>query len=219
MRATVNNVSLFYEKYGSGPPLLLLHGNGEDHAIFGRVGARLAQRFTIYALDSRGHGQSQLDVQVDYYLMAEDVRQFVKLTGIGPADVLGFSDGAIVAVLVALKDPGALNKMALLGVNLDPSDLTEAALKYVLEEFETGGHPLYELILTEPHIPLESLAAVKNPVLLVAGENDIIRPEILDAIAGTLPDCRQMTVKGHDHMSYISGSDLLAEDFIKFFLG
>ena len=78
MNVQVNGVILYYEKQGSGPPLVLLHGNGEDGRIFDRTAEVLAPHYTVYTIDSRCHGQSSRDVPLSYDLMAADVLAFSK---------------------------------------------------------------------------------------------------------------------------------------------
>ena len=78
MKITVNNVELFYEVAGSGTPLVMVHGNGEDHTVFDKAAELLSQHFTCYLLDSRGHGSSQKVSEFHYDDMAEDVYQFIQ---------------------------------------------------------------------------------------------------------------------------------------------
>ena len=82
MYITVNNVRLYYEVTGSGAPLVMVHGNGETHEIFDRAVPLLAEHFTCYLLDSRGHGLSQKVEEYHYEDMAEDVFQFIQALGL-----------------------------------------------------------------------------------------------------------------------------------------
>ena len=84
MIAHVNGIDLFYEKAGEGRPLLLVHGNGEDHTIFDEAAAELAGSFTCYAVDSRCHGQSGGSGALHYWDMAADMLAFLEaLDGAG----------------------------------------------------------------------------------------------------------------------------------------
>ena len=94
MNVQVNGVILYYEKQGSGPPLVLLHGNGEDGRIFDRTAEVLAPHYTVYTIDSRCHGQSSRDVPLSYDLMAADVLAFTKALKLEKPVICGFSDGA-----------------------------------------------------------------------------------------------------------------------------
>ena len=105
MNVQVNGVILYYEKQGSGPPLVLLHGNGEDGRIFDRTAEVLAPYYTVYTIDSRCHGRSSRDVLLSYDLMAADVLAFSKALKLEKPVICGFSDGGIVALLAAIRAP------------------------------------------------------------------------------------------------------------------
>ncbi|MDR2353980.1 MAG: alpha/beta hydrolase [Deltaproteobacteria bacterium] len=212
----VNNVQIFYKKSGSGPPLLLLHGNGEDHHIFDKISLKLAATFTLYAIDSRNHGESERTNEFSYESMAEDIFHFIKDLNLGPSNILGFSDGAILALFLALKK-APLRKMALLGVNLNPSDFTAEFHKFIQDTYEKNQDPLFKLMLTEPNIDPESLKHLEIPSLVVAGENDIFKPEVFTLVAEKLPQATLKIISGHTHESYIVDNDLLAQDFLDFF--
>lgn len=89
----VNNGHLYYEKSGAGRPLILLHGNGEMHKIFDKAIPILAENFTVYAIDSRGHGQSQPVLEYHYADMAEDIKCFIEALELKNPMLYGFSDG------------------------------------------------------------------------------------------------------------------------------
>ena len=95
MNVQVNGVILYYEKQGSGPPLVLLHGNGEDGRIFDRTAEVLAPHYTVYTIDSRCHGKSSRNVPLSYDLMAADVLAFSKALKLEKPVICGFSDGGI----------------------------------------------------------------------------------------------------------------------------
>ena len=78
MKVAVNEVELYYEVVGSGQPLIMLHGNGEDHTIFDKAAAILSEHFTCYLLDSRGHGQSSPVEDLSYRVMAELLRSLIR---------------------------------------------------------------------------------------------------------------------------------------------
>lgn len=217
MNIQVNGVNLFYKKSGSGPPLLLLHGNGEDHHIFDKLSEKLGTTFTLYALDSRNHGASQQTDDYSYQTMMKDVHEFISKLQLRPVNVIGFSDGAIISLLLAMVHPEQLRKMALLGVNLSPEDFTEESLTEIRETYALTGDPLFKLMLEEPNISLDGVREVLVPALVVSGEFDAFKPESFRQLAAALPEARLMIVKGHDHGSYIIDADLLYQDFCNFF--
>lgn len=209
MEIHVRNITLSYEVYGKGSPLLLLHGNGEDHHIFDVLGAKLAQHHTLYALDSRNHGESSRTADYSYAAMAEDVHAFIEALQLGQVGMVGFSDGAIIALLLALSHPQNLARMALLGVNLQPSDLTDESIQYVEQAYRESRDPLLKLMLEEPDISRESLQNLHIPSLVIAGEHDIFKPETFPRLVEALPQAELIIMQGHDHSSYIVSQDIL----------
>lgn len=218
MFITVNGIRLFYEKEGSGPALILLHGNGEDHTTFDALAEALKPYFTIYAIDSRNHGQSQQTDIYDYTVMSEDVFAFITAFTLAPVSIVGFSDGGIIALLLALHHPEVVYKMALLGANLCPNDLLPAVLQDMQRIYEETKSPLFQLMLTQPHISLSEIKAVQTPTLLIAGEHDIIRLSLYEEMKSTMPNASVFIVEGHDHSSYIEHNDILSGTLISFFI-
>ena len=217
MIANVNGTALFYQKTGSGKPLVLLHGNGEDHRIFDKLAPRLAAHFTVYAIDSRNHGQSQRTDDYSYRAMSEDVHDFIGTLGLGPVGLVGFSDGAIVGLTLAMNHGEAVERMALLGVNLKPEDFTEESYRYVEETYAETKDPLFKLMLEEPQIELDDVRDVDVPVLLVAAEHDLYKPDLYTNLVNALPHAKLKIMTGHDHGSYIIDQDILYPDLVDFF--
>ena len=123
MNVQVNGVILYYEKQGSGPPLVLLHGNGEDGRIFDRTAEVLAPHYTVYTIDSRCHGKSSRNVPLSYDLMAADVLAFSKALKLEKPVICGFSDGGIVALLAAIRAPELPGVLIACGANTTPAGL------------------------------------------------------------------------------------------------
>lgn len=217
MTENANGIDLFYETRGSGAPLVLLHGNGEDHRIFDALAARLGAHYTLYAIDSRNHGKSARHDDFSYAAMAEDIRAFIENRHLAPTNVLGFSDGAIVALMLAMRHPHTLRRMALAGVNLKPGDFTAESRKWIEATYRETGDPLFRLMLEEPDIETDALRDVRIPALVVGGEHDIYRPGLFAEIAAALPDAALQIAPGHTHDSYIAHSDLLYPDLVRFF--
>ncbi len=111
MYIQLNGQILFYEQYGEGKPLILLHGNGEDHNIFNELCDKLKDDYTIYAIDTRGHGLSATPTEYHYSDMADDLLAFIDSLAISSPCVVGFSDGGITALLAAIKDQSKLGAM------------------------------------------------------------------------------------------------------------
>lgn len=211
MNITVNNVTLYYEVVGSGAPLVLVHGNEETHAIFDRAVPLLAEHFTCYLLDSRGHGQSQKVEEYHYEDMAEDVYQFIQALGLEHVTYYGFSDGGIIGLLLASKHPKLLDKMIISGANTRP----DAVSKWLTGLFKAVNFihrkPLFELVLNEPHISREQLQAIETPTLVLAGSKDLVFEENTRFIAESIPHATLRILPGEGHSSYIVHKTRVAE--------
>ena len=219
MKIKLNGIEIAYEKAGVGDPLVLLHGNGEDHHIFDKIAGKLQNDFTVYAVDSRNHGESTTTEDFSYETMAEDIYLFIKALDLEKVNVVGFSDGAIIALLLAMKHLECVQRMALLGANLTPEDFTEESYQFVKGMYEETKNPLFQLMLEEPNIAVEDLKLITIPTLVVGGEDDIFKPDTFSRISNALPQGELMIMKGHEHDSYIANEDMLYPDFLKFFKG
>lgn len=217
MKIDANGITLNYEVIGRGAPLLLLHGNGENHHIFDALAGRLADHFTVYSLDSRNHGLSQVTDDYSYETMAKDVGAFIRTLDLGKVYIVGFSDGAIIALMLSLNDASLVSGMALLGLNLKPSDFTEESYRYIEEAYDETKDPLFKLMLEQPDIELDEVRKVSVPVLLVSAENDLFKPESFKAMADAFPNVMAKIMMGHDHDSYVTNESILYPDLIRFF--
>ncbi len=217
MKAKVNGINLEYNKAGSGEPLILLHGNGEDHHIFDKLSKKLEKDFEIYAIDSRNHGKSSQTEDYSYETMAEDIFSFINNLKLEKVCITGFSDGAIISLILALKYPYMIRKMALLGVNLKPENFKKNCYNYIAKEYEKTGLPLFKLMLEEPNIELDKMKNITIPSLIIAGENDIFYRKTFKDIAKTIPDAKLAIMKGHNHDSYIIDNDILYPELVAFF--
>lgn len=218
MRLRLDEVSIFYEQCGQGPAMILLHGNGEDHHIFDSLLSRMKAHYTVYALDSRGHGRSTKTGILTYQAMVKDLAAFIDILQLREVRLLGFSDGAIVSLLFAIARPTLLHSVALLGVNLRPQDFLPDILKELEEEYIRTKDPLLELMLTQPDISLDSLRAVTVPSLVVCGEHDLFKPGLYPRLVRALPRGELLCLSGHSHESYINGTDMLYPHLLSFFM-
>lgn len=214
----VNNIELAYEKLGKGDPLILLHGNGEDHHIFDEITKKLENNFTIYSIDSRNHGESTKTEDYSYETMAKDIYSFIKTLNLGKVNIVGFSDGAIISLILAMNQGECIDKMALLGVNLKPDDFKEESYQFVKETYEETKDPLFKLMLEQPNIELDDVKTVTIPTLVIAAEHDIFKPELFIDLTNALPNAELVIMKGHAHDSYIVNQDILYPDLVKFFI-
>ena len=217
MHINVNNVNLYYDVVGTGSPLILIHGNGESHEIFDEAVKLLSEHFTCYLLDSRGHGQSQKVSEYHYADMAEDVYQFIQALSLQNITFYGFSDGGIIGLLLASRYPDLFGRMIISGANTSPAAISG----WVEEAFQNWRQimkksALFKLMMTEPDITREQLAAIQIPTLVLAGSEDVIDEADTRFIAESIPGAALRILPGEDHDSYIVGSTKVAELILEF---
>ena len=210
-----------------GAPALMLHGNGEEHGIFGAIIDEVTDAgHWVLAIDSRAQGKSTRGTsRLTYELMAEDALAVLDALGIRTAHILGFSDGAIEGLILARDHGERVLSATLLGANLTPEGVldegwdmegtaevneawaawAEAApgidpslLTPTPKEARTTAE-LLRLMLEEPHIDASSLAQIACPVSVMVGEFDCIRDDETASIARNIPKAQLMVVPGCGH--------------------
>jgi len=165
MIISVNGIDLFYEQTGKGKPFLLLHGNSEDHRIFDGLTEKLAADYTVYAIDSRGHGQSSKVDQIGYNDMMKDVAAFITELKLEKPILLGASDGAIIGLLLAAEYPELLSALISCGANTHPGQLKKWFLALVKFGYLTTRDPKMKMMYTEPDISEDILGKIIIPTL------------------------------------------------------
>ena len=208
MVCSVNGVELYYEVSGRGRPILLVHGNGESHEIFDVVTRDLSKTHQVYAVDSRCHGRSTDTPELHYDDMASDLIAFMKALDLEKPSFYGFSDGGILGLLIAIREPALLGRLIVSGANLWPEgldDITWQETKLAAEH----GSKLDQLMLREPHIPLAQLETITVPTAILAGEYDVIRREHTELIAAHIPGSVLRILPGEGHETYVIHSKKL----------
>ena len=212
-------VRLHYEVSGSGIPLIMLHGSGEDISIFEKSLPLLEKHFTVYRIDSRCHGQSTEKAPLHYDLIADDVYRFIILLELGKPIVYGFSDGGIAALMLAFTHPDSVRAIATSGANTSPKAL-KALYRFGYSKLSVfTSDPKARMIATEPDIRKEDLEKIIVPSLVMAGEKDMIKEEDTRFIASSIPSSRLLILPGESHSSYITDSERIGEILVENFTG
>lgn len=202
-------ISLHYVKKGSGAPLLLLHGNGESGDYFVHQIDAFARYFTVYAVDTRGHGRSPRGTApFTISQFAEDLAGFMDEHGIERARILGFSDGGNIALTFAQRHPERVERLVLNGANLDPSGVKASVQLPIVLGYRfaslfkapkaRANAELLGLMVNEPHIDPKELSGLSVPALVIVGSRDMIKASHSRLIADSLPNGRLVTIEG-DH--------------------
>ena len=205
------DIQLHYTIAGQGFPLVMLHGNGEDHTYFKHQMAPFSERYQVIALETRGHGQSPRGTApFTLEQFAEDLKAFLDSREIRRCHLLGFSDGANIALLFALNYPEYVEKLVLNGADLYPSGVKLSTqlpivlgwgLLQAVRRFDKRARPKWELLdlmTTQPHINAKALAVLNMPALVVAGNRDMIREKHTRLIAKSIPGSELAILPG-DH--------------------
>ncbi len=207
----VNNINLFYTVTGSGAPLIMLHGNGEEHTIFDEAIELLSKHFSVYAIDSRDHGRSDKVAELHYDDMVEDIRAFIEELGLEKPVLYGFSDGGIIGLILAIKYPDLLSKVIGSGVNVNPDGLVKGWHNIFKIIYFFNRDRKFKLMLTEPDITEEMLSKINIPVFLTGGSKDMIQQKHMKFITDSIPEAELLIFEGEKHGSYIIHSQKIAE--------
>lgn len=205
------DIKLNYVEKGSGPPLLLLHGNGEDTEYFKHQLEYFEKSYRVIAVDTRGHGKSPRgDAPFTLAQFVEDLKHFVGELGIRKMNLLGFSDGGNIALMFTLKYPQYVEKLIVNGANIRPSGVkvyvqAPIVIGYgmtaLLSPFSKNARKnkaLLRLMVTQPHIRPQELQQIQCPTLVIAGMRDMIRDSHTRLIAKSIPGARLVIIPG-DH--------------------
>ena len=201
----------FYLEKGTGRPLILLHGNGADSGYFkGQINA-FAGQYHVYAIDTRGHGRTPRGTMpFTIRQFAEDLLGFMDARQIGKAHLLGFSDGANIAMVFAERHPDRVDRLILNGANLNSSGVKRRIqipieLGYRIAKCFSGksdearrNAEMLGLMVNEPDVTPAELTAIRAKTLVIAGTRDMIKEAHTRLIAESIPDARLVFVKG-DH--------------------
>ena len=213
---TKSTPRIYYEKYGVGKPLLLIHGNKEDHTIFTKLVNALKDNFTVYAIDSRGHGKSDKVNTFHYNDMADDILRFIDELGLDKPCFYGFSDGGIIGIMCAIKRSNAFEKMTISGANITPKGLKPYIRIGMMLSYIFNHDSRTKMMLDEPNITADELKKITCPTLVLAGEFDMINEKETKIIAESIPNSTLKILKGKHHGDYVVNSDFLKDTIIEF---
>ena len=216
MEILANNVKLYYEEYGNGQPIILLHGNQETHEIFDKLIDKLKDNYKVYAIDSRCHGKSENPIDISYDLMCDDIIDFINKLHIYKPILYGFSDGGIIGLLVAIKEPNLLSKLIVSGANITPDIFTPFDMLITKLFYFFTRSKYIKMMLDEPNIPLNDLQKITIPVYVLAGEKDVIKLEHTKLIADNIKNSTMEIIPKEKHGSYIIHSDKIYEIIKKY---
>ena len=213
---------IWYASYGAGAPVILLHGGLGHSGNWGyQVPALLDAGRRVVVVDSRGHGRSTRDARpYRYELMASDVLAVMDTLQLERAALVGWSDGACVAMVLGATAPERVAGVFFFGCNMDPSGTRPfvptpaiercfsrhakdyAQLSATPDDFEAFVGAVSAMMKTEPNYSADDLAKVRVPVAIVQSEHDeFIKPEHADYLARSIPGAELILLPGVSHFA------------------
>ena len=150
-KAEVNGASIWYAVFGKGSPVVLLHGGLANSNYWGNQVPALAAKHQVIVIDSRGHGRStRSSAPYGYELMASDVLGVMDQLGVKQAAIVGWSDGAIIGLSLAMHHPDRVARLFAFAANSDPSGVKDVDKSPVFQQFIARGEKEYEALSATP---------------------------------------------------------------------
>lgn len=220
---THDGVTFYYETYGEGEPLLMVHGNGASIASLGKQIEHFKSKYKVIAMDSREQGKSGIsDTLISYEQMTDDLAALLDHLKTGPVDVLGWSDGGIEALMLGMRHPDRVKKLVAMAANLNPSleavyPETAAMVKQIAGSLTPEvlatldgkkQAKLVNLMANQPNIAPKALASITAPTLVMSGDQDLIRLEHTVAIFNALPNAELAVFPNSTHAAPIDDPEL-----------
>lgn len=215
----LGDVKTWYDEHGAGDPLVLLHGGLVDARWFEPNLAPLAEKFHVYTPERRGHGHTpDVEGPITYQLMADDTIAFLENVIGGSADIVGHSDGAFVAMLVAMQRPELVNRLVMISGGFNKSGEAAPDAEWDVDQiFEFLG-PSYaevspdgidhfkvvatkvgEMAANEPNLQASELANVPQRSLVVFSDDDLVTMTHVVEMYDVLPNAELAVVPGTSH--------------------
>lgn len=234
----INGAKIWYATYGKGPSVILLHGGLANSNYFGKLIPVLVENhYRAIAIDSRGHGRSSTDNQdFSYSLMASDVLAVMNQLHIQKTAIVGWSDGAITGLYLALHYPDRVSKLFAFGANSTYKAIKEDAIfhpnmiRYGLraekeyralsstpQDFENLDAKVSDMEATQPNFSKEELASITVPVCIADGKHDeCVKPQDVTLLATEIPQAKLELFENTGHFSLIQTPDIFNQAVIRF---
>jgi len=217
-RARIHGHRIYYAMRGNGPTLVFLHGGGEsgEHS-FARQLDVFSEHHHIVAPDQVGQGRTpDVSGPLSYTAMMEDTAELLTKLKLKHVDIVGFSDGGILALMLAIRHPDLVRRLVISGVNVAPDGLNPEDLEQLratdISKPKTIDEKLAKLWLTSPtetELSLALLAKITQPVLVISGDRDAITLEHTLKIFHALPEAELCVLPGTAHATFTARADWL----------
>ena len=224
------DIALYYQEKGNKEPFILLHGNGEDGSYFKNQIDYFSDRYRVIALDTRGHGNSPRGTApFTIEQFSCDLYEFMEEHEILHAIILGFSDGANIAMKFAMKHPNKVKALILNGGNLNPKGVKRTTqipieIGYRIASRFASKSPdakrnaeMLGLMVNDPNIAPSELLKLTVPTLVICGKSDMIKESHTKEIAENIPNAKLSIIEGNHFIAnkrYVAFNKEV-EDFLK----
>lgn len=225
-----NNTKIYYEVYGKGDPLLLLHGNGQSISDFSKQIPEFAKHFKVIAVDTRGQGNSidTISKKFSYNQFSEDMKVLLDTLHLKQVNLVGWSDGGNTGLTLAMKYPQYVKRLVTMGANLNPSDksISRKVKKRIRKDIaklkKNGNYKvavrLLEMLLREPNILPSELEKISAKTLILAGEKDIILEQHTKLIGNSISNSKVIILKKQTHFLPHENPKLFNKTVLEFLL-
>ncbi len=234
--APVNGIKIWYAVFGQGEPVILLHGGLANADYWGHQVRALQPHYRVVVMDSRGHGRSTRDARpYGYDLMADDVVGLMDFLKIDKAAIVGWSDGAILGLDIALRHPERLTKLFAFAANSDPSGVADIANSPVFNEFIARAEKEYQALSptpaeykdflaqitkmweTQPNWSAADLGRIATPTWIVDADHDeAIKRENTEFMAANIPGAGLLLQPEVSHFSFLQDPEQFSADVLHF---
>jgi len=234
--APVNGIRLWYAEFGHGAPVILVHGGLANSNYWGLQVPVLAAHYHVIVLDSRGHGPStRTDIPIGYDLMSSDVLALMDYLHIRKAALIGWSDGAIIGLDIAIHHPERLTRLFAFAANSDPSGvkdvskspvftayIRQAAKEYAQlsptpTRFTAFRADIEHMWASEPHFTDDQLSHIKVPTWIVDADHDeAIKRENTDHMAALIPGSGELILPEVSHFAFLQDPVMFNESLLHF---
>ncbi|MCF0054264.1 alpha/beta fold hydrolase [Dyadobacter sp. CY356] len=230
--ADIRGFKMYYEVYGTGKPLLLIHGNGGSIENFKNQIPYFAKNYKVIVADSRAQGKSADPADsLSYEMMADDLNELLNKLNVDSCNVVGWSDGGIDGILLAIRHPEKVRKLAITGANLwpDTTAIEPGFVKMIVAAKDSlskvqqisevkAQEKLLNLMIFNPNITTADLKNVKCPTLVIGGDHDVILPKHTMVIAEAIPKSYLWILPNSGHSTLVVYKDMFNQvvgDFFK----
>jgi len=228
----IRGFKMYCEIYGEGQPVLIIHGNGGSINNFVYQIPYFSQKYKVIIADSRAQGKSKDDGDsLSYEMITDDYAALLTALKIDSAFVIGWSDGGIEGLLLAIRHPEKVKKLAVTGANLvpDTTAVPQEIWNMVTPEYnslknktnlsanEKGALKLLRLLVEQPHIPITDLNNIKIPTLVIGGDHDVIKPSHTLLIYQNIPKADLWILPSSGHSTPIVYKDDFNKNVDNFF--